>query len=210
MQLDGLKFARFSDSVIDVSKRLSWLRLDTSDPAQAYWQLSQVYEQSGRSDFARGVLYEFERLTRSRRVNAIARTWNLLLQWTIGFGYKLWRAAVIMLVLTFFGFVIALAGYNTKLIAPSEKEANAVFIKTGATPTHYVRFSASAYSIEHSLPGMNLGIAGSWSADTTAEWPQHRGVGPLIRYWFWVQTILGWFLSVFFVAGLSGVIKTRK
>jgi hypothetical protein len=210
LHLDGLRFDRFSDSVIDVQKRLSWLRLDNSGPAQAYWQLSQVYIRGGRSDFAQDVLYEFEKLTRERQVGTAARVWNFLLKWTIGFGYKLWRAALLMLVLTLIGFGVAVLGYQTKLIAPTDKDANAVFTKTGGTPPHYARFSASAYSIEHSLPGINFGIASTWSADTSADWPPHSSVGPFVRYWFWLQTLLGWFLSVFFVAGLSGVVKTRQ
>lgn len=164
IQFDGLRFERFSDSVTDVIHRLRWLKLDTTGPAQAYRQLSVVYEQGGRSDFARRVLFEFEELTRSRQISVIAKIWNFLLRWTLGYGYKLWRAALIMLVLTMVGWGVAVVGYRTRLIAPTDKEANAVFIGTGGTPTSYPRFSASMFSIEHSLPGVSLGLSNSWSA----------------------------------------------
>lgn len=209
LQLDGLRFDRFSESVTGVQDRLQWLGLDTSAPAQAYRQLSLVYESGGRSDFAQKVLYAFEKLTRGRRRGLAAKIWDFLFRWTIGYGYKLWRAAVIMLILTVIGGEIANAGYRTKLIAPSEKDANIIFVATGGTPMQYPRFSASMYSLEHSLPGINLGITSSWSADTTAHWPGHNYLEPIIRYWFWVQSLSGWLLSIFFVAGLSGVAKSR-
>jgi uncharacterized protein YjbI with pentapeptide repeats len=209
-QFDGLRFEVFSDSVTDLNTRLRWLGLDSSSPAQAYRQLSLVYEHSGHSDEARQVLFAFEELKRSRQTGVIAAISNFLLRWTIGYGYQLWRAAVIMLVLSVIGFVIAEVGYRAKLIAPSEKDANAFFISTDRTPTQYPRFSASMYSIEHSLPGINLGVANSWSADTTAQWPEHRGVELVVRFWFWIQTLLGWLLSIFFVAGLSGVVKSSR
>ena len=115
-----------------------------------------------------------------------------------------------MLAFTIIGFGIGVVGYRAKLIAPTDKEANAFFIATDRTPTQYPRFSASMYSIEHSLPGVNLGVASSWSADTTAQWPKHRNLESVIRFWFWFQTLLGWLLSIFFVAGISGVVKSPR
>jgi hypothetical protein len=210
LQFDGLSFERFSDCVTDLPDRLEWLSLDISSPAQAYRQLSLVYEQSGNGDAATKVLFAFEEARRSHHRGMIAKTSNFLLRWTIGYGYQLWRAAVIMAVLTVVGGGVAVGGYYTKLIAPSDKEANAFFITTNRAPTYYPRFSASMYSIEHSLPGVNLGVASSWSADTTAQWPDHRLVEPVVRYWFWTQSLIGWLLSIFFVAGLTGVVKTSR
>ncbi|MEI9978286.1 MAG: hypothetical protein WDN23_04675 [Edaphobacter sp.] len=210
VQFDGLRFERFSESVTDVKARLRWLKLDTSGPAQAYRQLSFVYEQGGRNDFSRRVLFSFEELTRARQSGIGATVWNFLLRWTIGYGYKLWRAAILMLAFTIIGFGIGVVGYRAKLIAPTDKDANAFFIATDRTPTQYPRFSASMYSIEHSLPGVNLGVASSWSADTTAQWPKHRNFEPVVRFWFWFQTLLGWLLSIFFVAGISGVVKSPR
>jgi hypothetical protein len=96
------------------------------------------------------------------------------------------------------------------LVAPTDKEANALFVSSYRTPVQYPRFSSIIFSIEHSLPGLNLGVSGSWSANTTVAWPRHLWVGPAIRVWFWLQTMLGWFLSIFFLAGLSGIVKSSK
>ena len=208
--LDGFRFERFSDCDSDVRKRLAWIELDTSNSAYAYRQLSAVYERGGRSDLSKKVLFAFEKLARTRHVGRAAKTWNFVLRWTIGYGYELWRAGILMVLLTLVGAGLAVVGYRTKLIAPTDKDANTVFVATGRTPTQYPRFSASMYSVEHSLPGVNLGIASTWSADTTAQWPRHRGFEPVIRFWFWLQTLFGWVLSIFFVAGISGVVKSPR
>lgn len=210
INLDGLRFERFSESVTDVHSRLRWLGLDRSTPAQSYWQLATVYERSGRADCAREVLYAFEKNTRSARPGLAAKAWDALLRWTIGYGYKLWRAAVLMGLLTAVGVGMALAGYYAKLIAPDEKDAHAEFVSTGGVPAQYPRFSASIYSIEHSLPGITLGVAERWSANTTTVQSAHMWAEPIIRCWFWIQSLLGWLLSIFFVAGLSGAVRNKK
>jgi len=208
--VNGLRFERFSDSVTDVRSRLAWLRLDTTDPVQAYRQLSRVYQANGRPEDAVKVLFALEKLIRSRQRSFTHRLWNGLLMQTIGYGYQLWRAAILMVVLIILGTGMSVMAYRTKLVAPTDKEANAQFVSKYSVPTQYPRFSATIFSIEHSLPGLNLGISGSWSANTTADCPTHHWVGPTIRIWFWTQTVLGWFISIFFLAGISGIAKSSK
>jgi hypothetical protein len=210
IQFDGLRFERFADSPTGVAARLRWLALDPSNPAQAYRQLSRVYDQAGEGDASWEVLFAFERLRRSHRKGILPVISSAILRWTVGYGYKLWRAGALMLLLTAAGFVFALLGYRARLIAPSDKDANAAFVAAGAPPAYYPRFSASMYSIEHSLPALSLGVAGSWSADTSAQWPRHPRTASFIRYWFWIQTLFGWVLSVFFVAGLTGIVKSTR
>jgi hypothetical protein len=210
LMLDGLRFERFSDSVTDVESRLRWLQLDATEPVQAYRQLSRVYQSNGHTEDATKLLFALEKLVRSRETSIPRRLWNGLLMLTIGFGYQLWRAAVLMILLIGIGTGVSVIAYRAKLVAPTDKDANALFVSNYSVPTQYPRFSATIFSIEHSLPGLNLGVSGSWSANTTAEWPQHRSIGPAIRVWFWIQTMLGWFLSIFFLAGISGIVKSSK
>ena len=208
--LDGFRYERFTESVTGLKKRLEWLELDTSAPPQAYRHLSYVYEQRGEFDNARGVSYRFEKLSRRLHSGLWSGIWSFLLRVTVGYGYKLWRAAVIVFILMLLGFGAGEVGYRTKLIAPTDKDANAFFIATGRSPAYYPRFSASMFSIEHSIPALNLGVSSTWSPDTTAQWPGHSRMEGLIRSWFWAQTLLGWVLSIFFVAGLAGIAKTAR
>jgi hypothetical protein len=210
LMLDGLRFERFSDSVTDVNLRLKWLQLDATEPVQAYRQLSRVYQSNGHTEDATKVLFALEKLIRSRETSILSRLWNGLLMLTIGYGYQLWRAAVLMVLLILIGRGVSVIAYKTKLVAPTDRDANALFVSDYRVPTHYPRFSSTIFSIEHSLPGLSLGVSGSWSANTTAAWPRHRSAGPAIRVWFWLQTMLGWLLSIFFLAGISGIVKSSK
>jgi len=208
--LDGLGYERFSDSTTEVKSRLRWLQLDMTESVQPYRQLSRVYQLNGHPEEASKVLFALEELVRSRDKSVIRRIWNGLLKHTIGYGYQLWRAAVLMILLITIGTGISAVAYRTKLVAPTDKDANVLFTTDYRVPMQYPRFSSTIFSIEHSVPGLNLGVSESWSADTTAYWPRHRWVGPVVRVWFWLQTMLGWFLSIFFLAGISGIIKSSK
>ena len=208
--LNGLRFERFSDSVTDVRSRLRWIQLDSTEPVQAYRQLSGVYQSNGHTEDAAKVLFALEKLLRSRETSIPRRLWNGVLMQTIGYGYQLWRAAVLMIMLIAIGTGVSAIAYRTKLVAPTDKDANVLFISDYRIPSYYPRFSSAVFSIEHSLPGLNLGVSGNWSGNTSAVWPGAPRSGRAIRLWFWLQTMLGWLLSIFFLAGISGIVKTPK
>jgi len=54
------------------------------------------------------------------------------------------------------------------------------------------------FTIEHSLPAINFAASDHWAA------------GACFRYWFIWQKILGSFLSIFFVAGITGLAKSDR
>jgi hypothetical protein len=209
-QFDGFRYERFFDSDSSLTSRLEWLSRDTSGNVHPYWQLSNVYLRTGRPQWSRSVLYASEKMVRSQEKNWIRTAMNVLLNVTVGYGYRLWRAAWLVGLIASFGFLVACVGYRAKLIAPTEKDANSYFVATGRSPRYYPRFSASVFSIENTIPALSLGVANAWSADTTAQWPNHPDIERFVRYWFWVQKALGWILSIFFVAGISGVIKSSE
>ena len=99
LMLDELRLERFSDSVTDVKSRLRWLQLDATEPVQAYRQLSRVYQSNGHTEDATKVLFVLEKLIRWEETSILRRLWNGLLMLTIGYGYELWRAAVLMILL---------------------------------------------------------------------------------------------------------------
>lgn len=92
--------------------------------------------------------------------------------------------ALLMALMIAVGAGISDMAYRNKLVAPTDKDANTLFVSKHYVPTHYPRFSSTIFSIEHSLPGLNLGVSESWSADTTADWPSHHWVAPTVRAWF--------------------------
>jgi hypothetical protein len=218
LYLDGLTYGGFAASPTDVYARLNWIRLDKSNPPRAYKQLASAYSTAGETRSSRETLFHLEELLHLRQLDSlrfgpfklILSAWNQLLKWTIGYGYKLERAFGWMFLLTLFGFFISSIGYKEKIIVPTDKDAFVFFMAHGNAPDSYQRFSSLIYSVEHSIPAINLGVSTSWSADPVAQSPGHPFYVYQLRWWFWTQTLIGWGLSIFFIAGITGLVKSDK
>jgi hypothetical protein len=97
------------------------------------------------------------------------------------------------------GWFVYWANYPTGL-APTDKTAYEEF-KQGKLPNHYPRFHASIYSLENSLPLVKLGQADKWQPDPAATRPRR------VLYFLRFQILVGWGLTTFFVAGVSGILR---
>jgi hypothetical protein len=61
------------------------------------------------------------------------------------------------------------------------------------------------YSLENSLPFVNLGQKDRWMPD-----PNPGGawrMSAFLRWFRWFQVLLGWLLATLFVAGVTGVVR---
>ena len=218
LYLDGLTYGGFAASPTDVDARLRWIRLDSSNPPRAYKQLASAYSTAGETGSSRETLFHLEELLHLRQLDSICfspfkpilSAWNQLLKWTIGYGYKLERAFGWMFLLTLLGFFISSIGYKGKIIDPTDKDAFVFFMAHGNAPDSYQRFSSLIYSLEHSIPAINLGVSASWSADSVGQYPGRPFYVYRLRWWFWAQTLIGWGLSIFFIAGITGLVKSDK
>jgi hypothetical protein len=196
-----------SQAPLDFTIRKKWVELDTSRRPHAYRQLANAYLKMGDTLKARQALYALEELLRltmiresgSSFTKALRRAWRHILKWTIGYGYRLGLAGWWLALFLAIGFVLSYWGYFAHLIVPTDKDAHASFVQQHWYPPNgYTLFHASMFTIENSLPAINLSISDHW-----------RAVGCL-NWWFFVQRIVGWFLSIFFVAGITGLAKSEK
>jgi hypothetical protein len=203
LHIEGLKYERFVNRPNDVEMRLKWLRLDNANSSQPYRQLAAFYSELGEHAIARRVLYELE----DRQYRRRSRTLGFLLKLTIGYGYRLGRAGWCLVVIFMLGFILSWSGYAHGLIVPTDSDAYKFFVVHREAPPQYQRFSSVIYSLEHSIPALNLGVSSVWSANTPADNARPR-IYRGLRWWFWLQTALGWVLSIFFVAGLTGLVKS--
>ncbi len=218
LYLDGLGYEGFTSSTTDVNARIRWIRLDRSNPPRAYKELASAYSASGDTRNSHEALFHLEELLHLKQLDQlpfgpfklILMVWSQLLKLTIGYGYKLERAFGWMVLLTLLGFLASSIGYREMIIAPTDRDAFAYFTAHGSAPDSYQRFSSLIYSIEHSIPAINLGISSSWSADTVAQSPGHPSYLYRLRWWFWAQSLIGWGLSFFFIAGITGLVKSDK
>lgn len=227
--LDSFSYNRFGsvtpeaqeDSVtcpIDCKSRLDWLRLDSTNPPQAYKQLAQFYSTSGETSNSREVLYRLEDLLRRRQLESDkspllrGARWvlNQCLKTMIGYGYKLWRTLYWIIPLCALGWVISYSGYYAKVVVPTDKDAYLFSAQHGYVPNNYPRFSATIFTIEHSLPVVSLDMSSHWSADGSPQYPEHPCFATCVRIWLVAQRLFGWLLSLFFVAGITGLAKSDK
>jgi hypothetical protein len=96
-------------------------------------------------------------------------------------------------------------GYFSGAVTPTDKEAYCFFRDHGQPPDYYQRFTASVYSLENSLPFVNLGQKDHWTPD-----PNQQGwwrLASFLRVFRWGQVLLGWLLATLFVAGVTGVVR---
>jgi hypothetical protein len=199
-----------TEAPLDFKLRRKWISLDTSRPYRPhpYRQLANAYLRMGDTLKARQALYVLEELLHLTMIKesgnpfakAMRQGWRYLLKWTIGYGYRLglagWWLALFMAV----GFVLSYWGYCAHLIVPTDKDAYAFFVQQQHLypPDGYSIFHASMFSLENSFPVINLSMLDHW-----------RAVGCLY-WWLLVLRIVGWFLSIFFVAGITGLAKSEK
>jgi hypothetical protein len=105
----------------------------------------------------------------------------------------LWLALLLII-----GSIFSHAGYFAHAIIPTDKDAYTFFAQHGYPPNGYPPFSISMFTIENSLPAVNFAMSDHWAAHGC------------LRYWFMCQKIAGWFLSIFFIAGITGLAKSDK
>jgi hypothetical protein len=205
--LDGFVYGHISrHSPRDAKTRLRWLKRQEPFTPKPYRQLAKVLRETGDDSGARKVLFEMERRRRQAEDRSWhARLWGRVLKWTIGYDFYSWWALGWLVVLTVVGWGLFRQGYFSRAMTPTDKDAYCFFRKQGRPPDYYQRFTASVYSLENSLPFVNLGQKDHWTPDPN---PQVSRRMPGFLGWFrWVQVLLGWLLATLFVAGVTGVVR---
>ena len=165
-----------------------------------------MLREAGDDSGARKVLFEMER--RRRRVEDrswYARAWGWALKWMIGYGFHVRWAFYWLVGLSLLGSVLFWSGYSCRAMAPTDKDAYCFFRAQGRAPDYYQRFNAPIYSLENSLPFVNLGQKDNWTPDPNPR--ASRWMPGFLRWFRWGQVLLGWLLATLFVAGVTGVVR---
>jgi hypothetical protein len=134
-----------------------------------------------------------------------ARLWDWALKWTVGYGFYSWWALGWLVLLTALGWGLFRYGYSSGAVTPTDTRAYHFFRDHGWSPDHYQRFTASVYSLENSLPFVNLGQKDNWTPDPNPQ--PSRWMPGILRWFRWVQVLLGWLLATLFVAGVTRVVR---
>jgi hypothetical protein len=192
MIVDGFTYASLSRQALRGRERLAWLRRAEFSP-QAYEQAAQVLRRMGYERDARRILRaKQDDLRRRGQLGRTARIWNWLLGATLGHGYQVWRAALLLFALIAIGAIVFQAGYRGGHMPPA---------KADAKPADLPRFQAFAYSLDVGLPIIDLHQERHW-------FPRGRAAGDRVYlHYFWAHIALGWLFTSLLVTGLAGLVK---
>ncbi|MGH4003369.1 MAG: hypothetical protein ACRDSO_04580 [Pseudonocardiaceae bacterium] len=165
---------------VDVTTRLGWLRtvLSRYDP-DPYDHLATSYRDSGHDDRADAVLLAKQR-HRHTVHGRTGRVWGWLQEWTVGYGYRPWRAAWWLMVCWLLGSL-----WFTYHQLPR--------LDSGQDPS----WQPVIYAMDLLIPVVNLGQDGLWRTSGASAWV----AGTL--------TAIGWLLLTTAAAGVTRILTRR-
>ncbi|MEW2353191.1 hypothetical protein [Spirillospora sp. NPDC029432] len=168
---DTLRGGRFKD-------RLSWISRDREFHTQPYEQLSAWYHGIGHDDLARKVQLAKMRVRR-RNVHPVGRAWNVLLDWTVGYGYRPWLA---------FAWFGVLVGIGTLVFSANPPRS----IKPGDERPD---FHAFVYTLDLLIPIDTFGQQQAYDPQGWSRWVAYALVAT------------GWILATALIAGVTRVLR---
>lgn len=220
--INGFTYRRFDQGAFqDVEGRKAWLRLYTQRrySPQPYEQLAKVLRESGHERDAKEILIAKERDRGSwGRMNWWSRFWHEVSGGIIVYGYGPLRALWWMALIISLGTLFFDLGHREYI--------SQVALSTPTQPTP--PFNALMYSLDTFLPIIDFHQEADWFpyqhvpvpisllSNTTStntneifwaivwDWIISR---PYLHYYLWFHIAAGWFLTSFFVAGLTGLIR---
>jgi hypothetical protein len=177
LYLDGLTYQALYPR-LPAGQRLSWLARDPGGhQSQPYEQLAANYTAIGQPGQARDVLYARERIQHQGK-GPVSRTWGLLQDITVGYGYRPRRAlGWLALLLT--------AGSIVFSIAPPP------VLEAGNAP----HFNGIVYTLDLMLPVVNLGQKYAFNPGGAQQWLSYFLIAA------------GWTLATTVAAGLARILR---
>jgi hypothetical protein len=160
-----------------VAVRLSWLSRDVDGyRPQPYEHLAGLYRRLGNDEDARLVLLAKER-NRRGSLRLPGRVLSRLLDWTVGYGYRPWRAAAWLATL----LVVGTVAFSLRRPQPAG----------GGSP----HLDPAVYTLDLLLPISVFGVRDDFVPDGTTRWLAYG------------LSAAGWLLATALVAGVARVIK---
>jgi hypothetical protein len=166
------------DPALPARQRLRWLARDPrGHQPQPYEQLAAHYNTIGQPAQARVVLYTREQI-QSHAKAPLPKTWSVLQDLAVGYGYQPWRA------LTWLALLLT-AGTTIFTLAPPPA------LQPGNTP----HFNAFIYTLDLLLPVVNLGQKYAYNPAGAEQWLSYLLIAA------------GWALVTTLAAGAARVLR---
>lgn len=179
LSLDGLTYQALEPR-LPARRRLDWLQRDPKGhQTQPYEQLAAHYTAIGQPGQARVVMYARERAQR-KAMPRLARTWSLLQDITVGYGYRPSRAVAWLAVLLAIGSITFAHHHPAALVH-------------GQAP----HFNAVIYTLDLLLPVVDLGQKHAFNPAGAEQWLSYLLIAA------------GWVLVSTVAAGAARVLTRR-
>ena len=218
LAVDGFTYGDIYAGPTDARSRLRWIKLEShsalpwfnlegSFHPQPYRELATVLRNRGDDAGARQVLIAEER-ARYAGLSLPLRMWGAFLGLVIGYGYEPLRAVAWSLGVVLIGWAAVSIGKRAGVLRPTWPEN-----RPASTNEPYEELHPLLYSLDVFLPFVNLHQEHYWWPDANASGEcvvlgrAIRVRGRSLRYYLWVQIVIGWLLSAIFIAGVSGLIS---
>jgi hypothetical protein len=229
LRLDGFSYTRLAgEHPATAGQRLTWIRSQyrekppvrwrdllvrkKADPApdpgpmfaaQPYEKLASVYQQGGQDKEAR--IIALARRRDIRQYGDLApyrKALNWLLDKTIQYGYKTWRAVLALALVYVAALVIFwIAQHHANLMVPVMNTSAPMPTALHCTSS-YPCFYPAGYAIDVVIPIINVHQAGYWGPNGHAPW------GSALTVFSWLGTAFGWALATLAVAGYTGLARS--
>lgn len=182
----------------DADDRKQWLKATESFSPQSYRKLEEVYTASGATSDARQIAMAGAGDSRAfANATRISRLWNWFLGFSVGYGFKLYRPLILLLVLAVANYFIYRWAAGSSLL----QATNGADLKTDPCPKGYPCFAPEAYAVQLLVPVLDLGQVRSWVPRTDG------GTGHLLAIWTWSMIGIGWLAGVALIAGLNRILR---
>jgi hypothetical protein len=200
--LSSLTYRPAMDRKVTADQRITWLRHTRGYAPTAYQQLARAYRLSGEESTAEKIsIAGLQDMRKRGHLPRRARAWNKFLDLTVGYGYRLHRPFLALLVLGTLGALLYYLGEHAGLIFATQ--GSHVSASKVCAPG-YPCYNPIVYSFQMLIPGLDLREATYWWPDAgKAPWGF-----PLVLY-TWLMIIFGWVLTTAVVAGITQVFRRR-
>jgi hypothetical protein len=168
--LNGFVYGRLLGPT-DPTFRLRWLASNELFSPQPYLQFAKTLRDLGNETGVKQVLVEMERRKWGEHEKNSPPQIRLRLSCeetllkAVGYGYSPGNAIWYLLGLNALGWVVYRRAKLARAMAPTDKDAYTEFRKSGVAPDYYPPFSPLIYTIENSVPLVNLGQDDHWQPD---------------------------------------------
>jgi hypothetical protein len=178
---------------------LAWLQRDPFHATQPYRHLARVLDDRlGDHAGATQVREALEEILSKRDDRWPVR----LLRSSIGYGYRPENAIWGLGIVTAVGWLVYWRSYRMALIVPTDREAYQTFAAEGRCPEHHPTLSPFIYSLENTFPLVKLGQTEHWQPR-----PSRSGGALALRWFRWLQVLVGWLLAGLFAAGVARLVQ---